>query len=81
MPEALRVAKQFGFGFDGHSCDKRGVPGSYYAGHAESMLMCFFIKKNYIFRGYEEGEKVEDDFLQLFTLQQRVRQAQIVVSK
>ncbi|RYP32609.1 hypothetical protein DL767_005114 [Monosporascus sp. MG133] len=80
MPEAMNVARALGFEFESHSYDKPRSPGSYNAGHAESMLMCFFVKRNYVFREYEKGEEVEDDFLQLFALQKRMRQAQIIVS-
>lgn len=81
MAETMRIAGSFGFTFEAHSRDDIQIPGSFNAGHAESMLMCFFVKKNYIFRDYDDGHIVEDDFLQLFLLQPRIRQAQIIVSK
>ena len=81
MPEAMRVARAFGFKFDSHDGDEPGIPGSYNAGHAESILMCFFVRRNYIFRDYESGETVDDSFLQLFRLQRRNQWAQIIVSK
>jgi hypothetical protein len=34
-----------------------------------------------MFRDYDEGDKVEDDFLQYFLPQERRCQAQIIVSK
>jgi len=43
--------------------------------------MSYFIKKNYIFRNYKEGDTIEDDSLQLFMLQPRQKRAQIIVSK
>lgn len=42
--------------------------------------MSFFVQKNCIFRKYVEEELVKDDFLQLFMLQQRNKEAQIIVS-
>lgn len=69
----MRVAEASGFEFESHRHDKPGMPGSYNVGYAESLLMCFFIQRNYIFREYERGNTVEDDFLQLFTLQRSVR--------
>ncbi|KAK4246831.1 hypothetical protein C7999DRAFT_41811 [Corynascus novoguineensis] len=80
MPETVRLAQAFGFDFARHDHDQPGIPGSYYACHAESMLMCFFVMRNYIFRDYKSGETVNDDFLQLFMLQPRNQRARIIVS-
>jgi hypothetical protein len=81
MPRVLRLAKAIGFTFESHSCDTWDAPGSYNAGHADPQLMCFFIERNYIFRDYDEGDNVQDDFLQIFLLQERNHQAQVIVSK
>ncbi|KAM3497975.1 hypothetical protein MY10362_008689 [Beauveria mimosiformis] len=63
--------------------DGTGRPGSFYASHAEAQLMCFFVKRNYLFRPLEEDEMtgVQDDFLQLFLMQPRNKSAKIAVSK
>ncbi|KAH6617488.1 ankyrin repeat protein [Chaetomium tenue] len=78
--ETVEVARAFGFEFPSHACDQ-GRPGSFFASHAEAMLMCFYVKRNYIFRDYREGDTVKDDFLQLFLLQPRNRGAHVIVSK
>jgi hypothetical protein len=78
--EALAVAVDIDFAFERHAYDKCGVPGSYNACHAESQLMCFFLRRNYIFRNYDDRQEVHDDFLQLFLLQEKNRRAQIIVS-
>ncbi|TQV91719.1 ankyrin repeat protein [Cordyceps javanica] len=76
--ENFQVADDIGFSFEEHACDEPGAPGSFNASHAEAQLMCFFVRRNYLFR-YERD--VEDDFLQLFLLQVRNRRASITVSK
>lgn len=78
--EAFEIASAIGFSFKPHKCDDSGLPGSYYASHAEIQLMCFFISRNYIFREYEPGQTVDDDFLQLFLLQERNRHSEIAIS-
>ena len=45
------------------------------------MLICFFVKRNYIFRDYESGETVKDDFLQLSRLQVRNQLGKVIVSQ
>lgn len=82
MPAGLAIAKYIGFEFEEHGYDrqKQKPPGSYYACHAEAQLMSFFVSRNYLFRDYYECEKVMDDFLQLFLLQERNRRAHIIVS-
>jgi len=80
MPETVRLAQAFGFEFDSNDYDGE-IPGSYYACHAESMLMCFFVMRNYIFPDHKSGETVKDDFLQLFMLQPRNQRARIIVSQ
>lgn len=79
--ENFAVAADMGFSFQPHDCDNPGVVRSYNASHAEVQLMCFFVRRNYVFRHVEEGQdSVYDDFLQLLMLQERNRQADIVVS-
>ena len=80
MLETIKIARAFDFGFQSHGYDEKDTPGSFFAGHAESMLMCFFVKRNYIFRDYAEGSET-DNFLQLFMSQPRKRGAHIIVSK
>ncbi|QLI70479.1 uncharacterized protein G6M90_00g068580 [Metarhizium brunneum] len=80
--ENFAVAKDIGFSFESSPYDERGVAGSFNASHAEAQLMCFFVRRNYIFRNIADGHKSGvDDFLQLFMLQERNRQVEIVVSK
>lgn len=44
--------------------------------------MCFFMRRNYIFRNFKAGQVLDsDNFLQLLMLQERNRQAKIVVSQ
>ena len=74
------VAEDICFEFEPHVCDKVDKPGSFNASHAEAQLMCFFVRRNYLFRNITAGP-VKDDFLQLFLLQQRNRQASIIISK
>ncbi|KAK2754208.1 hypothetical protein FQN54_007087 [Arachnomyces sp. PD_36] len=80
MPAVLEVADSIDFSFEPHVYDRKHVPGSYYASHAEAQLMCFFIRRNYLFREYPDGVTVQDDFLQLFLLQKRNRHAEIIIS-
>lgn len=80
--ETFVVAKAIGFSFESHPCDEAGVEGSFNASHAEAQLMSFFVRRNYIFRNFKAGQVRDcDDFLQLFMLQERNRQAEIVVSR
>lgn len=80
--ETLKVASDIGVKFEKHSRDKPGFPGIYNACHAEAQLMSLFVRRNYVFRDYEEGQSdVKDDFLQLFMLQPRNRTAKILISK
>lgn len=62
QPETMKIARAFGFEFARHACDQ-GKPGNFFASHAEAMLMCFYVKRNYIFRDYKEEDTVKDDFL------------------
>ncbi|PTB41081.1 hypothetical protein M441DRAFT_47557 [Trichoderma asperellum CBS 433.97] len=83
--ESLRMAAEdIDVPFEPHANDgKDGPMGIYNACHAEAQLMCFFVKKNYLFRDYAKGEiNVVDDFLQLFMLQQQQKKlrAEIFVS-
>jgi hypothetical protein len=80
MPAVLELGCLIGFKIDPSSNDDRHLPGSYYACHAEAQLMYFFIHRNYLFRDYHDGDTVQDDFLQLFMLQERNRSAQIIIS-
>ncbi|KAF7134028.1 hypothetical protein CNMCM5793_005608 [Aspergillus hiratsukae] len=80
MPAVLELGRLIGFSFHPHSRDDSLLPGSYYASHAETQLMCFFIRHNYLFREYHDGDTIQDDFLQLFMLQERNRSAQIIIS-
>jgi hypothetical protein len=79
--KVLRLVKEIDYSLSIHPHDKPDEPGSYYACHAESQLMCFFIDRNFIFPDYDEGDTVDDDFLQMFLLQERVHHAQIIVSQ
>ncbi|OAA41831.1 Ankyrin repeat-containing domain protein [Cordyceps fumosorosea ARSEF 2679] len=90
--ENFGVAADMGFSFPHDARDARGKPGSYYASHAEAQLMCFFVRRNYLFREDRPiksvlddpnppPEPVHDDFLQLFLAQPRKREATIAVSK
>ncbi|KAM3469257.1 hypothetical protein MY5147_007183 [Beauveria neobassiana] len=81
--ENFVVAEELGFTFSEHRRDGAERPGSFYASHAEAQLMCFFVKRNYLFRPLEEDERtvVQDDFLQLFLVQPRNKSAKIVVSQ
>ncbi|KAM0743566.1 hypothetical protein ACQRIT_001825 [Beauveria bassiana] len=81
--ENFVVAEELGFTFSECCRDGAGRPGSFYASHAEAQLMCFFVKRNYLFRSLEEDERtgVQDDFLQLFLGQPRNKSAKIVVSQ
>ncbi|KAL6905114.1 hypothetical protein GGI43DRAFT_398908 [Trichoderma evansii] len=80
--ESLQIAKNIGFSFEPHALDVQGgCPGIYNACHAEAQAMCYFVKKNYIFRDYKGQSDVDDDFLQLFMLQPRNRRAMVVASK
>jgi hypothetical protein len=45
------------------------------------MLICFFVKRNYIFRDYESGKTVKDDVLQLFRLQVRNQLGKVMSAK
>ena len=79
--ENLELARDLGFSFEPHEDDMPEARGSYNACHAEAQLMCFFVRRNYIFRNYEEGQKeIVDNFLQLFMLQKRNQEALIIVS-
>lgn len=79
--EAFEIGSAIGFSFNPHEFDDSRLPGSYYASHAEiQLLMCFFISHNYIFREYEPGQTIDDDFIQLFLLQERNRPSEIVIS-
>ncbi|KAL9479617.1 hypothetical protein ACSS6W_004403 [Trichoderma asperelloides] len=83
--ESLRMAAEdIDVPFEPHESDGEDGPmGIYNACHAEAQLMCFFVKKNYLFRDYDEGKiNVSDDFLQLFMLQQQQKKlrAEIFVS-
>jgi hypothetical protein len=81
LPVAIKIASTIGFSFKPHPYDKNlRLSGGYYASHAEIQLMCFFIRRNYIFREYEPEETVEDDFLQLFLLQERNQHSEIIIS-
>jgi hypothetical protein len=80
MPAVLGLGCLIGFKFDPSSKDDRHLPGSYYACHAEAQLMCFFIRRNYLLRDCHDGDTVQDDFLQLFMLQERNWSAQIIIS-
>ena len=62
MPAAFEVANSIGFSFEPHSYDKRHLSGSFFASHAEIQLMCFFIRHNYFFREYCDGDTIQDDF-------------------
>ncbi|KID77395.1 uncharacterized protein G6M90_00g097810 [Metarhizium brunneum] len=80
--ENFAIAEAIGFSFESDRRDKAGVEGSFNASHAEAQLMCFFVTRNYIFRNFEAGQvQYGDDFLQLFMLQERNRQAKIIVSQ
>ncbi|KAK9439217.1 ankyrin repeat protein [Metarhizium brunneum] len=80
--ENFAIAEAIGFSFESDRRDKAGVEGSFNASHAEAQLMCFFVRRNYIFRNFEAGQvQYGDDFLQLFMLQERNRQAKIIVSQ
>ncbi|KAF1730039.1 putative ankyrin repeat protein [Beauveria bassiana] len=89
--ENFVVAKELGSTFSEDRRDGAERPGSFYASHAEAQLMCFFVKRNYLFRPLEEEEEEEEDedermgvqvdFLQLFLLQPRNKSAKIVVSQ
>lgn len=79
--ETENVAKDIGLSFESHRYDRPGATGRFNASHAEAQLMCIFVR-NYIFRNIADGHKSDvDDFLQLFMLQERNRQAEIVVSQ
>lgn len=79
--ETLNVARDMGLEFKPHRYDKSGYPGIFFACHAEAKLMSLFVRRNYIFPNYVEGEKdVRDDFFQLFELQPRIRTARIIIS-
>lgn len=78
--ENSSVADDIGFKFEPHYCDKVDKPGSFYASFAEAQLMCFFVRRNYLFRNPRD-EPVKDDFLQLFLLQARNQRANIIISK
>ncbi|CRG91087.1 hypothetical protein PISL3812_08135 [Talaromyces islandicus] len=80
MPNILELGRLIGFNFHAHSWDDKNLPGSYFASHAEAQLMGFFLRRNYLFREYCDGDTVKDDFLQLFLLQKRNRQASIIIS-
>lgn len=78
---AFKIASTIGFSFESHYYDNGlQLSGSYYASHAEIQLVCFFISRNYIFKEYEQEQTVEDDFLQLFLLQERNQQSEIIIS-
>ncbi|KAK8141511.1 hypothetical protein G3M48_010388 [Beauveria asiatica] len=81
--ENFAVANELGFTFSEDYRDGIAGPGSFYASHAEAQLMCFFVRRNYLFRRMEEDEgmEVQDNFLQLFLAQPRNKSAQIVVSQ
>ncbi|PMB66740.1 hypothetical protein BM221_007736 [Beauveria bassiana] len=84
--ENFAVAEELGFTFSEDRRDGAGRPGGFYASHAEAQLMCFFVKRNYLFWPLEEEEEderkgVHDDFLQLFLVQPRNKSAKIVVSQ
>ncbi|KAM3472833.1 hypothetical protein MY8738_008682 [Beauveria namnaoensis] len=82
--ENFVVAEELGFTFSECCRDGAGRPGSFYASHAEAQLMCFFVKRNYLFRSLEEEDErtgVQDNFLQLFLVQPRNKSAKIVVSQ
>ncbi|KAM3458266.1 hypothetical protein MY3296_000472 [Beauveria thailandica] len=82
--ENFAVANDLGFTFSEDPYrDGTARPGSFYASHAEAQLMCFFVRRNYLFRRMEEDEgmEVQDNFLQLFLVQPRNKSAQIVVSQ
>jgi hypothetical protein len=79
--EVFKIASELDFTFRPNHCDDIRTPGSFNASHAEPQLMSYFVRKNYIFRDYEEGDIVADGFLQLFMLQPRHKRAQIIVSK
>jgi len=83
--ESINVARDMGGLFREDVRDRKGVPGSYNACHAEAQLISFFVRRNYLFRDYIEEEEqpethVNDEFLQLFLLQPRNRTAEILVS-
>ena len=82
--ENFIVADDIGFDFKPHDCDELGNPGSWHASHAEAQLMCFYVRRNYLFRWPIDEQALEgpikDDFLQLFLLQVRNRSATIVIS-
>lgn len=74
----MKMRKEFvfnGFPF----INKQGFPGIYNDCHAESQAMCFFVKKNCIFRDYERGQSdVGNGFLQLSMVQPRYQHAEII---
>lgn len=74
------LAREIGFVFAPHENDPVGRPWSYYASHAEAQLMCYFVRKNYLFRRHT-AEPVRDDFLQLFLLQPRIQAARMILSQ
>lgn len=80
--ENFAVARDIDFSFRPHPRDQSDVPGSFNASHAEAQLMCFFVRRNYLFRRLEqEPYAITDDLLQLFMLQRRNRLATILISK
>ena len=78
--EVFKIASELDFTFRPHHRDGISKPGSFNTSHAEPQLMSYF-RKNYVFRDYNEGDTVSDDFLQLFMLQPRRKDGQIIASK
>lgn len=83
LHENLAVARDIGFIFGDSDIDMPGLKGSYNACHAEAQLMCFAVRRNYLFPpADQEQDPIPDGFYRLLTLQRQYTPAiTILVSK